>query len=126
MVGKTRSSSSRPLAYLVPVIILAILAIVLQYRWVQQNKYRFASPSGMQIIRCYYCDGSGQVRLPSGELAPCPICFGTGSRIVRRYYPEDRLCPACEGMGRVINSSGAAVTCPRCNGRGMIRSAVTE
>jgi len=116
----------RTAGYLAPIFILAVIAIVLQYRWVQQNRYKFSSPTGVEIIRCPYCGGSGTIKLPSGELAPCPVCYGAGSRIIRRFYPEDRLCPACEGMGRLPARDGSAITCPRCGGRGLIRTSVTN
>ncbi len=121
-----RRNAFRNAAYVAPVFLLAAVAVIMQYRWVQRNRYKFASPTRTQIIRCDYCGGSGEVRTPEGKLGPCPICFGSGSRIVRRYYEEDRLCPVCGGMGRIIGTNGRAITCPRCGGRGMIRSSITK
>ncbi|HIE11725.1 MAG TPA: hypothetical protein EYP62_08930 [Kiritimatiellae bacterium] len=123
---RRRRNGFRSAAYMAPVFLLAVAALIMQYRWVQRNRYKFTSPARIRIIRCDHCGGSGEVRTPGGRLEPCPICFGGGSRIVRRYYEEDRLCPVCAGMGRIISTNGMATTCPRCGGRGMIRSSVAR
>ena len=76
---------------------------------------------GIEQVMCDTCSGSGMRVGDDGKLEPCGICYGVGSRWVRRFSADDFQCPACGGMGRVeIPGSGEIVECPRCGGRGLV------
>ncbi|MDD4342446.1 MAG: hypothetical protein PHO14_09485 [Kiritimatiellae bacterium] len=77
--------------------------------------------SGVERIVCESCGGTGRSLLEAGTIGPCPICQGVGYRMIRRFGPDEHLCPFCVGMGRaVMPDTGEITTCPRCNGRGLV------
>ena len=80
-----------------------------------------AGESGTERILCETCGGSGQMLGPDGAIVPCPICPGVGSGLVRKFSPDENICPFCVGMGRAfLPGTREVVICPRCNGRGLI------
>ncbi len=135
------------------VVLFVLAGFILQFRWMQSasdrgsddivlpafarkisawmlhkrglpNEPGTAGAGGIEKIPCETCMGSGTLYGDDGREAMCPICQGVGYRMVRRFEPGERICPACAGMGRVIFSdTGLADTCPRCQGRGLIRTA---
>jgi len=110
---------------ILPVFFVAAAAVLLlQYGWMRNNRLRFLRPSGVEIITCPFCNGSGFVRDPDDQTRwiPCPVCFGVGLRPVRHFDDYDILCPACGGMGRIYDPAArSAHVCRRCHGRGLIR-----
>lgn len=73
------------------------------------------------LAECHYCPGTGLINEPNtGASITCPVCLGKSHREVRRFYPEDDLCPACGGMGRERQEDGTISRCSRCEGRGAI------
>lgn len=97
-------------------------------RWMLQKKGLAPEPAagearGLEKIDCNACMGTGTALAGDGRKDMCPICQGVGFRMVRRFDPADRICPACGGMGRMeMPGTGAVDTCPRCAGRGLILS----
>jgi len=77
-------------------------------------------------VPCEHCMEGGTIITPEGERAICPICFGVGYHMVRRFDPAEKYCPACGGMGRVKSpDTGLVETCVRCNGRGLVLTQTT-
>ncbi len=113
----------------VPLVLLGITVLYLQFDWFQKN-YKGRAPSGgVEQIHCEHCHGTGQVRDPQAEsgFVMCPICQGLGYHNVRKLDRHDALCPACGGMGRVQDlQTGAFRICTRCDGRGLIRTVPAE
>ena len=135
------------------ILLFIIVAVITQYQWRQHIKKRgpeSIAPNslaeklsvwmfkkrgllpadmeetghpGVEAIQCSACSGMGVTVSDGGELEPCGICFGVGSRMVRRYSAEDYQCVACAGMGRLrLPGESEILTCPRCGGRGLILS----
>lgn len=74
-------------------------------------------------ILCESCGGMGRSLREDGTIGPCPICQGVGFRMIRRFSPDENLCPFCVGMGRaVLPDTGEIATCPRCDGRGLVHT----
>lgn len=110
-------------------LLLLPIAAVLQGTWVSRKKDVFKPlllKHQIEKVDCPYCGGVGTQRDPDQpeRIEICPICFGVGSRQVRKLAGETEvLCPACSGMGRVYDlDSGTARQCLRCGGRGLIRA----
>ena len=58
-----------------------------------------------------------------GELLLCPVCFGTGRHMLRRWNENELLCEACLGMGRVLDAmKPVAHPCEECGGRGLVEA----
>jgi DnaJ-class molecular chaperone len=109
-----------------PVIMICFVALVYQYKWMKENKFRYGSNFAVERIPCGHCARTGLV--PSREyetgITFCPQCLGLGGHYIKRIDDYDALCPACGGMGRVEDlETGKFRYCRRCNGRGLIRSA---
>lgn len=80
--------------------------------------------SAAERIVCESCGGTGRSLIKDGTIGPCPICQGVGFRMIRRFSPDENLCPFCVGMGRaVMPDTGEITTCPRCDGRGLVDTA---
>lgn len=110
-------------------ILIAIVALVLQSRWVAKNQEKFLGSlmvfMHVERIPCEHCDKTGLVQIKSDppQMDICPVCFGLGGHNVRKYDDRENLCPACAGMGRIFDEeTGTARTCRRCDGRGLIRT----
>ena len=141
--------------YLGLIVALVMVGFVLQFQWMQRVRSGEASDitpnilaekfslwffgkhgdagspgkeaPGVERITCNNCSGTGSLLTWSREPEMCPVCQGVGFRMIRRFDPADRLCPACGGMGRVDVLDGTGVgTCPRCGGRGMIHSQAAD
>jgi len=64
-----------------------------------------------QIIKCAFCQGTGNNPHYSGN---CPVCKGRGKNEVRgKYMP----CSSCRGSGQ---KKGTTLTCYDCAGLGVI------
>lgn len=127
-----------PNRFVVPIIIIGIIALIMQMYWMQEHWARVArrddhTPLDMALIdklkariltvyECEYCLGSGSLDDPDipGERIMCTICQGVGYNTTRRYTEDDRMCIACGGMGRRYGPEGEAQQCERCKGRGMV------
>lgn len=116
-------------AQLIAAVILGSLPVLalLQGAWIVRNEDKFR-PLLLQFqlekFECLNCNGRGVVRDPEQfeKVEMCPVCFGVGSRQVRRFSKQENMCPACVGMGRLIEGpDGEARICRRCGGRGLIR-----
>ena len=114
--------------YAVVLFIGALGFVYMQGMWLSRNRSIFAkSYIAVQNRRipCDYCGELGTVRNPQRheKMDVCPVCFGVGYHVIRKFDKHDTLCPLCGGAGRVVDeSSGYAQTCPRCDGRGVIRN----
>ncbi len=126
--------------FVAPVMLLAVLALVMQMYWMQNNWGEMVrredrqpmSTELMDLMRakvitmyeCDYCSGSGVLDDPDvpGERMLCGICQGVGYQLTRRFTPQDRMCLNCGGMGRIFSDDRQqeADFCPRCDGRGLI------
>lgn len=119
-----KKSRHSKVALLIPVGITAVIVLVMQMKWIEQNADKFVAVTSVEQIPCDYCDGRGIIKNPEdpGEFILCPICFGVGGNTVRYQDEYDTRCPACGGMGRLQDfHTGEFRTCNRCNGRGLIR-----
>jgi hypothetical protein len=133
------------------IVAMVLVAFVLQYHWMQRVRESGAdgiAPNtfaeklsrwmlhkrgvslddpavlgqiGTERIPCETCGGSGQEFGPDGTIGSCPICQGVGFGLVRKFSPDENICPFCVGMGRAIQpDTREVVICPRCKGRGLI------
>lgn len=73
-------------------------------------------------VECHMCDASGVVIDPeTHKRTACPICLGQGSREIRKFREQEKICPNCGGMQRAADpDTGEIELCPRCQGRGLI------
>lgn len=112
---------------------LAVIAFVLQGRWLRERKAVSGMPAVSRLVgalfqgeesflACPVCQGTGLPSAPGTETEDvCPVCFGVGGHYFRRLMPEEYLCPHCLGMGRRLVASGRACECEACGGRGLLR-----
>ncbi|MEM7390735.1 MAG: hypothetical protein AAF492_00185 [Verrucomicrobiota bacterium] len=121
------------------VVIIAFAGMILQTRWVSQNKEKFRSKGRVALFKsarkaevmpilCFHCAGKGSFT-PEGDEAKrefCNICFGTGRNDVKMMQQREMICFECHGMGRVLNAEGTAETCPRCRSRGLLLTKQVE
>lgn len=124
--------------FVVPIIIVSIIAIFWQMAWMQRNWGTISRRTDYEgldadwlrrlqakiivLYECDHCSGSGlvdDVEQP-GRRALCDICQGVGYQPTRRFTDADRMCINCGGMGRHYNADGQAEYCPRCQGRGLV------
>ena len=117
------------MAQVVIFIFIAVVALILQARWVAKNQDKFMGSlmifMHLERIKCEHCDGAGllQIKDDPPQMDICPVCFGVGGHTIRKYGDHDDLCPACVGMGRIYDEdTGTAHICKRCDGRGLIRT----
>ena len=97
-------------------------------------RHRAPAPVGrrdvLETLTCPCCDGTGRLDRPDSEHSTyrCPVCFGRGTRTVRRD-PDEHLCAHCNGMGRTgekddffrTHNRIRAERCPECHGTGVVR-----
>ncbi|NIP93901.1 MAG: hypothetical protein GWO24_10795 [Akkermansiaceae bacterium] len=79
----------------------------------------------VQQARCPECGGRGVLRAEDDQtrLEMCQICYGLGTRTVRKLNGQDDFCPGCLGMGRLVDAeTEEARWCKRCAGRGLVVS----
>ena len=76
------------------------------------------SITGLEIVDCPYCDGTGN----SDSIYGCPACDGTGSaHLEHDDYPGDDTCGVCNGEGYISSiapNTGPYIACPSCHGAG--------
>lgn len=135
----SRRYQHRTNPFIMPIILLGILALALQFVWLQGTRPEFSDRFGLGVTRrsehadlyrmhllevyCEVCSESGSLAAEDepGIAYMCPVCYGVGFRLTRRLHEGEVLCPACSGMGRVLDEEPyAARTCTRCGGRGVI------
>ncbi len=137
-VMRHRRPVREPNRYVIPIIIVGLLALILQMYWMQEHwgdvvKRDDHMPFDTALIdklkariinlyECEYCLGSGLLDDPDqpGERLLCEICHGVGYNATRRYTDDDRMCLACGGMGRRYDDDGETGLCTRCDGRGIV------
>ncbi len=118
--GSTRSGGRN--RYVAPVALLVLLILVGQAFWLSGNRELFA-PFTTTRIPCDHCAHRGTLRDAHDQrvMRMCPVCFGVGSKTLRRFDDQDVVCAACGGMGR-IEEEEIWRTCRRCDGRGLHRA----
>ncbi len=143
--ARPRRYQQRTNPFIMPIIMLGVLALALQFVWIQGTRPEFDDRFGLIAARrgehadlyrmhvlkvyCEACSESGSIALGDepGVAYLCLICNGVGYRDTRRLHKDEVLCPACSGMGRVWEDEPyAARTCTRCDFRGVIEPGAEE
>ena len=123
----TRRSRAK---YALVVLLIGLLAILLQGRWVKSNRERVMGGSLLHMmaalrqdrpirVACAHCGGDGSVAHADGAAEACPVCFGLGFNQTLLAPGEEMVCATCRGMGRIARGPLAAEDCLDCGGRGI-------